>query len=407
MKLNLAMFPSPQPSHSPCPGAGRAEENVLPSWLPGWVIFMLVRMKLALTLCLVSALLIVQWLPGSTVALAQQPEPAASGIPDSAMVETFSSPRAGPPPTAGSEAASSPTAPGSAPPNAAPGASVLMYHHIAPAPQSLAPADAQFFVDPSAFDRQLFTLLANGFNVVTLDRVVGALQAGQPLPAKAVAITVDDGWQDFWQNALPIVNKYAVPVTLFAIANADSHPYMSPNERWALAHSGVDVEAHSLTHPHLTKVLPAQANAEVANSKKALETELGQSVRHFAYPYGDFNAPVLAMVQAAGYEAAFAAGPSSNEDAQHLFQLPRVMVSHYDTLDTFTNKATDYRWARSHATPLPQAPRPTLPLSPPAASPSGPEAATIPADSPPAPEPPMSEPDTPITGVAADQSSAP
>jgi len=242
-------------------------------------------------------------------------------------------------------------------------ASILMYHHIAAAPRNLAPGDQQYFVEPAAFDRQLFYLLSNGYNVVPLASVVDALTGGMPLPPKAVAITIDDGWQDFWQNGLNIVKKYAVPVTIFAIADADKDPYMSPPERWALDHSGVDVEAHSLTHPYLTKLLPAIANGEVANSRKSLEKELSLPVLLFAYPYGDSNKAVQAMVQAAGYRAAFAAGPANDEDSRNLLQLPRVMVSAFDTLDTFGMKASDYRWARTHALPLPAAPPRLAPVT--------------------------------------------
>lgn len=58
----------------------------------------------------------------------------------------------------------------------------------------------------------------------------------------------------------------------------------------------------------------------------------------FTYPYGDFNTQVQAMVQATGYSAAFAAGPGNDEDNLHLFALPRVMVSYYDTPDTLPVK---------------------------------------------------------------------
>ncbi|HEX6513214.1 MAG TPA: polysaccharide deacetylase family protein [Chloroflexota bacterium] len=271
------------------------------------------------------------------------------------------------------------------PPPVSAGASVLMYHHIASPGRGMSAADTQYFVDPATFDQQLFYLLSNGYNVVTPDQIVDSLTGGAELPPRAVAITIDDGWQDFWQNGLPVLKKYALPATIFAIADADKGLYMNPAERWALAHSGVTVEAHSLTHPFLTRLLPAIANAEIANSRRALEKELGLPVTIFAYPYGDLNKPVQAMVQAAGYRAAFAAGPSTDETSANLLALPRVMVSYYDTPQTFAQKAADYRWARSHFTPLPAPPRPMAlpavalpaPLPAPAPAPAAVQPATV------------------------------
>lgn len=236
-------------------------------------------------------------------------------------------------------------------------AAVLMYHHVAVPPSSLPPNAAQYFIDPAVLDRQIYYLLAHGYHPVSLDEVVKALHGGPALPPRAVALTFDDGWQDFWKNALPIVHKYSIPVTIFAIANADRGTYMTPSERWVLDHTGVQIAAHTLSHPDLTRLLPAVAENEIAGSRKNLQKELGRPVSLFAYPYGAFDSQVENMVQAAGYEAAFAATPYSNEDSQHLMALPRVMVSRYDSLATFGQKAADYRWARTHITPLPK-PRP-------------------------------------------------
>jgi peptidoglycan/xylan/chitin deacetylase (PgdA/CDA1 family) len=251
-----------------------------------------------------------------------------------------------------------------------------MYHHIAPAPRNAAPVDAQYFVDPAAFDQQIFYALSNGYTPVLLSQVVDALTGGPGLPPKPVAFTVDDGWQDFYQNGLPVAKKYAIPVTLFAIADADRNSYMNPAERWALAHSGFEVEAHTLTHPFLTRLLSTVANSEIVNSRKALEKELGLPVQLFAYPYGDYNKPIQAMVQAAGYRAAFAAGPANDEDNQHLLALPRVMVSRYDSMASFSSKLADYRWARTHFTPLPGPPPVAIwpspaPMAAPAPAPIG------------------------------------
>ncbi|MHB8618242.1 MAG: polysaccharide deacetylase family protein [Chloroflexota bacterium] len=254
-------------------------------------------------------------------------------------------------------------------PNLTAHATILMYHHVAVPPADLPPSSATYFVPAARLDRQVFYLLTHGYAIVSLKRIVSALTGGPALPPKPVAITFDDGWQDFWQNGLAVVHKYSIPVTLFVIANGDTNSYMNPAERWALAHSGVDVEAHTLTHPFLTHLLPAVADNEIVGSRANLQKELSLPVPLFAYPYGDIDPAVMAMVKAAGYQAAFAATAWPEEDTANLYQLPRVLVSHYDTMDTFAHKVADYQWARTHVAPVPPEPTPTA-YRPTAAPPS-------------------------------------
>src|SRR5690348_13823602 len=95
-----------------------------------------------------------------------------------------------------------------APPDGAPDVRVpiLMYHHIGnPVEHG---ADYQFYVSTSAFDDQMAYLADNGFTPVSLEQVLSALQGATPLPARPVAITFDDGNQDNYDLALPVLEKY-------------------------------------------------------------------------------------------------------------------------------------------------------------------------------------------------------
>ena len=90
---------------------------------------------------------------------------------------------------------------------------VLTYHRVDEAENrpALEPALA---VRPREFKRQLL-FFSRHYRVVSMDRIVEAFSGGQPLPARALAITFDDGYLDFSEHAWPILKQFQLPVTLF------------------------------------------------------------------------------------------------------------------------------------------------------------------------------------------------
>jgi peptidoglycan/xylan/chitin deacetylase (PgdA/CDA1 family) len=96
----------------------------------------------------------------------------------------------------------------------------------------------------------------------------------------------------------------------------------APQVREWLA-AGHEIGSHTLTHPHLTQLPPGQAREEIFASKKKLEDLFGRPIRHFCYPYGDWNEVIRELVQEAGYETACTTGPGVNTAADSSFALKR------------------------------------------------------------------------------------
>ena len=95
----------------------------------------------------------------------------------------------------------------------------------------------------------------------------------------------------------------------------------------ALDASGIEIGAHTVSHPILTSLPDDDARAEIVGSKEALEAILGRPVRYFAYPNGkaglDFDARHIAMVREAGFAAAFSTALGAVTAAQDVYTLPR------------------------------------------------------------------------------------
>ncbi len=105
-----------------------------------------------------------------------------------------------------------------------------------------------------------------------------------------------------------------------------------------LAERGTELYAHTVTHPHLTRLGDAELAAELQGSRERLEEELGKPCPLLAYPFGEHDARVRAAARRAGYVGAFALGRSGNADDP--FAAPRVGIYRKDTLVRATAKTT-------------------------------------------------------------------
>jgi peptidoglycan/xylan/chitin deacetylase (PgdA/CDA1 family) len=157
-------------------------------------------------------------------------------------------------------------------------------------------------------------LRASGAGLHPLDGVEARCAAVRQLTARA--------------KYLPPAERMALVEELEALARPVSHPLMlSAQMVRTLQASNVEIGAHTVSHPILTSLEDADAMAEIAGSKRALEAILGRPVRYFAYPNGkaglDFNERHMAMVRDAGFAAAFSTAAGAVTALDDRFALPR------------------------------------------------------------------------------------
>ena len=127
--------------------------------------------------------------------------------------------------------------------------------------------------------------------------------------------------------------KVLQDLTAWACADASVHPsyrMLSARETVRLAEGGlVEVGAHTMTHPVLSKLSPAGQQDEIRQSKLCLEEILGRPVSSFAYPHGldsDFTLETMALVREAGFDCACSAVPGIIHRGASAYRLPRVAV---------------------------------------------------------------------------------
>ena len=201
---------------------------------------------------------------------------------------------------------------------------ILMYHAIGtPSAKNGYPS---LWVDPSEFAAEMAWLHGAGFTGVTLQQWWDSWHGGAALPARPVVISFDDGFSDWFTAALPVLNRYHWPADIELIVSHDNSHNVTPEMVSTLVHRyGWELDSHTETHPHLDGVSARQLRQEVAGSRQFYQ-RLGYTVNFFCYPFGQYNARVLAAVRAAGYLGATTVVPGVASSTDDPYELPRISV---------------------------------------------------------------------------------
>jgi peptidoglycan/xylan/chitin deacetylase (PgdA/CDA1 family) len=218
---------------------------------------------------------------------------------------------------------------------------ILMYHHIADG-QGAGKLD----VSPKSFARQMEFLRAHQYRVLDLGTYIRLLKEGKPLPRKAVIVTFDDGYDDNFTNAYPVLRKAGFPATIFVQTAAVGKPgYLTTEDLRILSDGGVEIGGHTVNHAFLPDLDEEAMRREIFDCKTALEEMIGKPVRLFAYPGGGWNAAAARLVREAGYEGAVATKRAPNRPGDP-YTLRRIRISRTaDSLIVFWFKTSGlYQW---------------------------------------------------------------
>lgn len=208
---------------------------------------------------------------------------------------------------------------------------ILMYHEIGY-------EGGSFSVTPENFAKQMEYLKDGGYDVISLNQLVEGIKSGRVFKRNKVVITFDDGYENNFKYAYPVLKKMKFPATIFIISGfMDKAPKEGEKEflRWAevkeMSENGISFGSHTASHIYLGDVTDENAAAgEIAGSKKMIEEKIGSNAGYFCYPSGGFNDMVKAMVKSAGYKGACTTNRGFVDFNRDVYELKRVKVTNSD-----------------------------------------------------------------------------
>lgn len=213
---------------------------------------------------------------------------------------------------------------------------VLMYHSISE------PTDGHdaLCTSPEQFEAQMFYLRRRGLRGVSVRELRRAAYTGE---ARAmVGLTFDDGYKDFLEVALPVLERLGFSATVFVVAGmlGDENSWEHrgpPRVRLKLAGAdgvremsdrGMEVGSHTITHLRLSGLDEETLVHEVDHSRQMLAELAGTSIDGFCYPYGDLDSRAVRAARKAGYT--YAVG-TKRSIFYGVYDWPRVYVGEKDS----------------------------------------------------------------------------
>lgn len=225
-----------------------------------------------------------------------------------------------------------------------PKTTILLYHRI---------ADVQddphlLSVKPKNFKKHI-NYLKNNYQIISLDFLVKNLEKDK-VPKKSVVITFDDGYADNYYHALPALEEFNVPATIFITSGkiADKKPFywdketrkqdrgrpLTRRELVKLSKSRlIEIGSHTVSHLHLSSLNIKEQKREILVSKRTLENIVKIRIKHFSYPFGaknDYNKKTVKIVKSCGFISACANFCGMVTEKSDIYQLPRFIIRDWD-----------------------------------------------------------------------------
>ena len=231
---------------------------------------------------------------------------------------------------------------------------VLMYHMIS---EHLPKNQSKFNrlrVKPNEFEKQLIWLKEKGFKSFTLSELVKL----ENIPEKSIVLTFDDGYEDNFTNAFPLLKKYNFKATIYIVLNRfennwamdkdlnqasselNSEKMLSNEQIKEMLDSGlIEIASHTLDHVNLPKLTKEEEKKHIIESKKQIENVFDIKCNSFAYPFGFFDEDSVKIVNEANYTNATTTVNSVFDKNKYTnFEIPRIMISGRQGLFSFILK---------------------------------------------------------------------
>lgn len=227
---------------------------------------------------------------------------------------------------------------------------ILLYHSVS----DTATAKYRVWtVTPRQLAEHLDVISDLGYTTLTVSEFLDRRTAST-LPERPCVVTFDDGRADFVRGAVPVLLDRGAAATVYVvsghvggtsswlpIAEERDQPMMTWSDLRDVVDAGIEVGAHSESHPELDVLASAPLVREIVDSRRRLTDRLGTPVRSFAYPHGYHSKRVVDVVRAAGFDGAVAVKDRWSHVDDDRFALARMFVWDTTSADDLRARLSD------------------------------------------------------------------
>ncbi len=226
----------------------------------------------------------------------------------------------------------------------------VLYYHKIDFPKKNAVYKG-LYVTPKQFKRQMALLKILGYSAIKPEDLISFIKGHKLSVKKPVLITFDDGYENNFINAYPILKNLGFTSLIFIstgfIGKKKSVPderesapedFLDKNEIKSIYDGGFSIGSHGISHYYLDKLDESVLIDELTFSKAYLENLLNTDINFFSYPFGAYNANVMRAVKKAGYLGAFTTAKGKVGAGDNPYELKRIAVNGYNTIFNFLYK---------------------------------------------------------------------
>lgn len=222
---------------------------------------------------------------------------------------------------------------------------ILLYHRI----DNISNDPIMLTVSPETFEEHI-KYINKFYKPISLTELINRIK-NKSLKGDEICVTFDDGYKDNFINALPILEKYNTPATIFVTtynlgnqasfewdmkySSTERANFLSTEEIKMLANNPlIEIGAHTHNHVRLSDLPKDDQLLEIEISKKILEDIIQKKVLHFAYPFGgkqDFNDISKIVVKDIGFVSAYENVGLLGTSSSDIYAFPRINIRECDT----------------------------------------------------------------------------
>jgi len=207
---------------------------------------------------------------------------------------------------------------------------IIMYHYVRDVDETKDGLGWRLSINPIDFDKQMKYLKDNGYTTIHLSDL-----AKRKVPKKSIVLSFDDGLDDFYTTALPILQKYGFTASDGVITGmVGAHEHMTKEQIKACIAAGIEITSHTESHLDMSKISGLDLEKQVSDARDFLKNNFGIEPFGFVYPSGKYNDAAIKVLQKNGYKIAVTTQEGEADlSKDNMLILPRIRI---DNREGFT-----------------------------------------------------------------------